>query len=83
VSINSQLKTYLQKADHKDIWFCYEINKNNLTEDGDLQFYTVDQQESSIFRVLYRFNLHCWLYSSSRSTFLKQKQKIFQKISSF
>jgi len=27
VSINSQLKTYSQKADHKDIWFCYEINK--------------------------------------------------------
>jgi len=27
VSINSQLKTYLQKADHKDIWFCYEIGE--------------------------------------------------------
>jgi len=55
----------------------------NLTEDDDLQFYTIGQQESSIFRVLSCLNLHCWLYSSSRSTFLKQKQKIFQKISSF
>jgi antibiotic biosynthesis monooxygenase (ABM) superfamily enzyme len=55
----------------------------NMTEDGDLQLYTVDQQESSIFRVLSCLNLHCWLYSSSRSAFLKQKQKIFQNISSF
>jgi hypothetical protein len=47
-----------------------------LTEDDDLQFYTIGQQESSIFRVLSCLNLHCWLYSSSRSTFLKQKQKI-------
>jgi hypothetical protein len=54
----------------------------NLTEDDDLQFYIIGQQESSIFRVLSRLNLHCWLYSSSRNTFLKQKQKIFQKISS-
>jgi hypothetical protein len=55
----------------------------HLTEEDDLQFYTIGQQESSIFRVLSGFNLHCWLYSNSRSTFLKQKQKIFQKITSF
>jgi len=45
----------------------------NLTEDDDLQFYTIGQQESSIYRVLSCLNLHCWLYSNSRSTFLKQK----------
>ena len=27
MSINSQLKTYSQRADNKDIWFCYEINE--------------------------------------------------------
>ena len=51
----------------------------NLTEDDDLQFYTIGQQESSIFRVLSCLNLHCWLYSSSRSTFLKQKQSKYSK----
>ena len=43
----------------------------NLTEDGYLQFYTVDQQESSVFSTLSWLNLHCWLHS----TFLKQKHK--------
>jgi hypothetical protein len=40
----------------------------NLTEDGYLQFYTVDQQESSVFSALSRLNLRCWL----NSIFLKQ-----------
>ena len=51
----------------------------NLTEDDDLQFYIIGQHESSIFRALACLNLHCWLYSSSRSTFLKPKQKSFRK----
>ena len=34
-------------------------SKINLTEDDNLQFDTIDQQESSIFRVLPRLNLHC------------------------
>jgi hypothetical protein len=52
-------------------------SKINLTEDDNLQFDTIDQQESSIFRVLPRLNLHCGLKSGSRSTFPKQKQKFF------
>jgi antibiotic biosynthesis monooxygenase (ABM) superfamily enzyme len=55
----------------------------NLTEDDDLQMYTIGQQESYIFRVLSCLNLYYWLHSISRSTFLKQKDNIFQKISSF
>ena len=48
----------------------------NLTEDDDLQFYTIDQQESSIFHVLSCLNLHCWLHS----TFLKQKKNLPENI---
>jgi hypothetical protein len=45
----------------------------NLTEDDDLQFYTIGQQESSIFRVLSCLKLHCWLYSSSNNKTLNAR----------
>jgi hypothetical protein len=56
----------------------------NLTEDDDLQIYTIGQHESYIFRVLSGLNLYRWLYNISCTTFLKQKtQNLSENIQFF
>ena len=78
VSINSQLK-HIHKEQIIKIYDFATRSMKTLTEDDDLQLYTIDQQESSIFRVFLVLISIVGCIVALVALFLNKNKKSFRK----